>query len=235
MKNNFLSASFLFPACLLAGGFLAASAAGQEVRLGAQNFTAPDEKKVSYALGMDLGLQIKRIGADVDVNTIIQAMRDVQDGKPTQLKESDLRPIFHQEEVVERARQSAKNKAEGDAYLATNGKDKDVVVLPDGLQYRVVEAALGETPKASDTVVVNYKGTLVDGTVFDHKDNYEIPVTAPIKGWQEALTRMKVGAKWRIVVPSSLAYGHKAMGAIGPDATLIFDIELLSIKPAPTQ
>lgn len=214
---------------------LAMPAAAQQVRLGAESFQAPDAKKVSYALGMDLGLQIKRMGADVDVKTIIQAMQDVAEGKPTQLKPSELGPIFHQEESARRAVQSVKNKADGEAFLARNGKAGGVTVLPDGLQFKVLQAGTGEIPKTSDIVVVNYKGTLLDGTVFDHKDNFEIPVSAPIKGWQEALTQMKTGSKWELFVPSSLGYGHRAMGAIGPDSTLIFDIELLSIKPAATQ
>lgn len=194
-----------------------------------------EQKKVSYALGMDLGLQIKRLGANVDVKTIIQALKDVQEDRPTQLKESEVRTIFRREEVADRARQSVKNLAQGRAFLEKNSSANGVTVLPDGLQYQVLQAGAGETPKASDSVVVNYKGTLIDGAEFDHKDNFEIPVAAPVKGWQEALLRMKTGSKWRLFVPSALAYGHRAMGAVGPDSTLIFDIELVSVKPPPPE
>src|ERR1700722_16916153 len=110
----------------------------------------PDDEKVSYALGMDLGLQIKRMGADVDVSVIVQAMKDVMAGKSTQISESEMRPIFQSEEAFQRALISKKNKAEGEAYLAKNAKASGVTLLPDGLQYRVIEGGTGPVPKVDD-------------------------------------------------------------------------------------
>jgi len=130
-----------------------------------------------------------------------------------------------------------KNKKEGEAYLEANRKKKGVKVLPSGLQYKVITEGKGKTPKATDTVTVNYKGTLIDGTEFDSSYKKGQPATFPVNkvipGWTESLQLMKEGSKWQIVVPPALAY--KEMGAgnmIGPDATLIFEIELISVKPA---
>jgi FKBP-type peptidyl-prolyl cis-trans isomerase FklB len=131
--------------------------------------------------------------------------------------------------------QAKQNKQEGEAFLAENKKKKGVTTLPSGLQYQVIRSGKGASPKASDTVVTHYHGTLINGKVFDSSVDRGQPATFPvarvIKGWTEALQKMKVGDKWKIYVPSQLAYG--AAGAppkIGPDSALIFDIELLEIK-----
>jgi FKBP-type peptidyl-prolyl cis-trans isomerase FklB len=128
-----------------------------------------------------------------------------------------------------------KNKKDGEAFLAENKKKEGVVTLPSGLQYKIVTAGIGKKPKSEETVTVNYRGTLIDGTEFDSSIKRGQPATFPchgvIKGWTEALQLMPVGSKWQLFVPSELAYGAQgAGGIIGPDATLIFEVELLSIS-----
>ena len=192
----------------------------------------PDEEKVSYALGMNLGLQIKRMGADVDVSVIVQAIKDVMAGKPTQIPEAELRPIFQQEEAFQRAIISQKNKAEGEAYLAKNAQAPGVTVLPDGLQYKVIQAGTGPTPKGDDNVTLNFRGSLINGREIDHKDQFQVAVAGQMKGFQEALQLMKTGSKWQIVAPPALAFGSEWKGDVGPESTVIFEIELLSIEPS---
>jgi len=128
-----------------------------------------------------------------------------------------------------------KNKKEGEGFLAENKKKEGVVTLPSGLQYKVMKEGTGRTPGENDVVVVNYKGTLIDGTEFDSSYRRgkpeNLPVNGVIPGWTEALQLMQVGAKWQLFVPSSLAYGERGAGRdIGPNATLIFEIELISIQ-----
>jgi FKBP-type peptidyl-prolyl cis-trans isomerase len=192
----------------------------------------PDEEKVSYALGMNLGLQIKRMGADVDVTVLVQALKDVMEGKPTQISEAELRPIFHQEEAFQRAIISKKNKAEGEAYLAKNSQAPGVTVLPDGLQYKVLQAGTGSTPKREDNVTLNLRGSLISGKEIDRKDHFQVAVGGQMKCFQEALQQMKVGSKWQIVAPPALAFGSEWKGDVGPESTVIFEMELLSIEPS---
>jgi FKBP-type peptidyl-prolyl cis-trans isomerase len=191
----------------------------------------PDAKKVSYAFGMNLAVQIKQMGADVDVDTVIQAIKDVQEGKPTKLQASELPPIFKQQQDAARARITAKDKAEGEAFLAQNATNSGVTVLPDGLQYRVLQAGAGASPKVTDVVVLNYCGKLIDGTEFDRRDKMQTTVATQMKGWQEVLPQMKVGAKWEIFLPPSLAYGRNWLRKIGPESTVIFDLELVAVAP----
>jgi FKBP-type peptidyl-prolyl cis-trans isomerase FklB len=140
------------------------------------------------------------------------------------------------EKQAERTKQIAdRNKKEGEVFLAENRKKEGVKILPSGLQYKVIKEGTGKTPKAEDTVVTNYRGTLTDGTEFDSSYKRGQPATFPVKGvipgWTEALQLMKEGSKWELFIPSSLAYGERGAGnAIGPNATLIFEIELLSVK-----
>ena len=140
------------------------------------------------------------------------------------------------EKQAERAKLLAeKNKKEGEAFLAANKTKEGVKTLPDGLQYKVIKEGTGKTPKADDTVVTNYRGTLIDGTEFDSSYKRGQPATFPVKGvipgWTEALQLMKEGSKWELFIPSNLAYGERGAGnAIGPNATLVFEIELISVK-----
>jgi FKBP-type peptidyl-prolyl cis-trans isomerase len=218
--------NFKFRRALILGLIVSCSAV-------AQDSEPPDDEKVSYALGMNLGLEIKRTGADVDVNVIVQAIKDVMDGKSTRIPESEVRPILQQESAYRKAAVSEKNRIAGEAYLAQNAKTPGVTVLPDGLQYRVIQAGAGATPKIDDNVIINSRGALIDGKVIDHKEHFEVSVAAgQIKGLQEALQLMPVGSKWQISVPSALAFGNDWNGDVGPGSTLIFELELISIAPS---
>jgi FKBP-type peptidyl-prolyl cis-trans isomerase len=131
------------------------------------------------------------------------------------------------------AKQSGNNKAEGEAFLAQNAKQQGITTLPNGLQYRIIQAGAGGTPATNDLVFVKYRGHLIDGTEFSHHNRFLTRVNEGIKGWQEALRRMKVGSKWQIFVPPALAFGDEGepVHHIGPDSTLIYELELTSIAP----
>lgn len=201
-----------------------------------------DQKdKISYSIGMDIGSNLKRQSIDVDVDLLAKGVKDAMSGDNTLLSGEEAREtlIALQKELVEKAqerrRQAAeKNKREGEAFLAENKKKEGVVTLPSGLQYKVLESGDGSSPKETDTVETNYRGTLIDGTEFD--SSYErgetavFPINGVIAGWTEALQLMKVGDKWQLFIPSELAYGERGAGPIGPNSTLIFDVELVSIK-----
>jgi FKBP-type peptidyl-prolyl cis-trans isomerase len=135
------------------------------------------------------------------------------------------------------AEKAVKNKADGDAFLATNKKNSGVIALPDGLQYTVLTTGTGAIPSATDTVSVNYRGTLLDGTEFDSSykrgQPAQFPVSGVIHGWTEALEKMNVGSKWKLFIPAELAYGEQGRPGIPPNSTLIFEVELLSIQPPP--
>lgn len=198
--------------------------------------------KVSYSIGLDIGSSFKKQAIDIDPEILLRGLKDALSGKPALLTDAEVREVLiaFQQEV--RAKEEGrvkeiaeKNKKEGEAFLAENKKKKSVVTLPSGLQYKVITAGTGEMPKSTDTVTTHYRGTLIDGTEFD--SSYErgqpatFPVTGVIAGWTEALQLMKVGSKWQLFIPSGLAYGARgAGGTIGPDATLIFEVELISIK-----
>jgi FKBP-type peptidyl-prolyl cis-trans isomerase FklB len=208
--------------------------------------TLGDEKsRVSYAIGMTIGHNWQQQGIDVDLNLVLRGLKDAQSGltlmtpqeMQTTLAEYQKTLAAKQQEIQKQ--QAVKNKADGEAFLATNKDNPGVVTLPDGLQYKVITAGSGAMPAASDTVNVNYRGTFVDGTEFDGSDRVGHPVQFPanqvIPGWTEALTHMKAGSKWQLFIPSDLAYG--AMGRpprIPPNAVLIFEVELVSVQPAAT-
>ncbi len=198
---------------------------------GVLNQPAIDKEKFSYAGGMRLALQLKHTGADVDASTITQGIRDVLEGRRTKIQESEMEPLFMQAEAYNSANRSKKNKGEGDGFLVKNAKEPGVTVLPDGLQYRIIQPGAGETPTANDLIFIKYRGTFVNGVEFDHHDHFLTRITGGIKGWQEALQRMKVGSKWQIFVPSDLAFGHEgeSFRHIGPDTTVIYELELVSI------
>jgi FKBP-type peptidyl-prolyl cis-trans isomerase FklB len=192
---------------------------------------ATNQERVSYAMGMRLGMQLKRAGVEVDANVIAQGLKDVLEGKPTKIQESEIEPLFRQAQAYGLATQSSRNKTEGEAFLARNAKAPGIVVLPDGLQYRVTQAGAGETPTTNDLIFIKYRGTLVNGVEFDHKDHFLTRINGGIKGMQEALQRMKVGSKLQIFVPPALAYGAvgESVHHVGPGSTLIYELELLSI------
>lgn len=138
--------------------------------------------------------------------------------------------------AADREKQTAESKAKAEEYLAKNAKDPAVKTLPNGLQYKILKEGAGEMPKSTDSVTVAYKGSLIDGVVFDQKESFPTPVTGRTiyKGWSEILPLMKVGSKWEVTIPPELGYGARGMPPkIGPNAVLIFEMELLSITAAP--
>jgi FKBP-type peptidyl-prolyl cis-trans isomerase FklB len=203
------------------------------------------KQKFSYALGMYIGSgnaqMLKKQAVEFDPSLVAQGVKDSMSGGKTRLTEDEMKAVLtevqnevrkEQQEKMQEA--SAKNKTEGEAFLAANKSKEGVVTLPDGLQYKILTAGTGPKPTASDSVVCNYRGTLINGTEFDSSYKRGQPATfgvdKVIKGWTEALQLMPVGSKWQLVIPSSLAYGERGAGAdIGPDSTLIFEVELLSI------
>jgi len=201
-----------------------------------------DKDKVSYSIGLDIGTNFKRQSVDLDQKALVAGIADGLSGGKPLLTEDEVRKVLaqFQQQMAAKAQEMAKQRAdknqkEGEVFLAENKKKKGVVTLPSGLQYQVITAGTGKIPKATDTVTTHYRGTLIDGTEFDSSykrgEPASFPVNGVIKGWTEALQLMKVGSKWQLVIPSNLAYGPQGAGqVIGPNATLIFEIELLSIK-----
>ncbi len=202
-----------------------------------------DDKKFSYAIGSLIGAQLiqqfqNQDGIDVDI--LVAGLSTIVAGKPPLLSPEEVEEIMQrrQQAQLAEAEAAAKTKiAQGLAYLETNQARDGVTVTESGLQYAVVNSGddNGASPNASDTVVVHYQGTLVDGTVFDSSYARGEPVTfalgSIIPGWQEVLQLMKPGDKWAVVLPSELAYGERGAGqSIGPNETLLFDIELLEVK-----
>jgi len=199
-------------------------------------------EKFSYALGMNIGSGMRRQGVNIDPNILVRGMKDALAGRKLLLTEDEARAAVMQVQNEVRQKQEAKakeagaaNKKEGEDFLAANKAKDGVVTLPSGLQYKILTAGTGPKPAATDSVVCNYRGTLIDGKEFDSSYKGGQPLTFPvngvIKGWTEALQLMPVGSKWQLFIPPDLAYGERGAGGdIGPDATLIFEVELLSIQ-----
>jgi FKBP-type peptidyl-prolyl cis-trans isomerase len=204
------------------------------------------KQKFSYALGMNIGTGysqgLKKQSIEVDWNLIAQGMKDAAAGTKTKLTEEEAKAVLNEVQSEVQKEQQAKtkemadkNKSEGEAYLAANKSKEGVVTLPSGLQYKILTEGKGPKPTATDSVVCNYRGTLINGTEFDssykRKEPATFGVSQVIKGWTEALQLMPVGSKWQLVIPSNLAYGERGepRGGIEPNATLIFEVELLSI------
>lgn len=204
--------------------------------------TTPREK-ASYALGYNLGRNLKGQMVDVDPAIVTQAIKDAYAGTPSPLTEEEIRAALTQLQQDTRAKLeekskevSAENEKAGAAFLAANKSKQGVVTLASGLEYKIITEGKGPKPTASDTVVCNYRGTLINGEEFDssakHGQAATFPVSGVIKGWTEALQLMPVGSKWELYIPPSLAYGDRGAGPmIGPGSTLVFEVELLSIKP----
>jgi FKBP-type peptidyl-prolyl cis-trans isomerase FklB len=201
-----------------------------------------DKDKVSYSIGLDIGTNFKRQSVDLDAKALAAGIADGLSGGKPLLAEDEVQKVLAEfrQQMGAKAQQAAqqlaeKNQKAGETFLAENKKKKGVVTLPSGLQYHVIKEGTGKIPKASETVTTHYRGTLIDGTEFDSSykrgEPASFPVNGVIKGWTEALQLMKVGSKWQLFIPASLAYGPQGAGQlIGPNATLIFEIELLSIK-----
>ena len=204
------------------------------------------KEKFSYALGMDIGTQVggslKKQSVEVDWNLASEGLKDAMSGGKTRLTQEEAKAVLDEVQSEVRKQQQAKaqqaaatNKTESEAFLAANKAKEGVVTLPSGLQYKVLTAGTGPKPTASDQVVCNYRGTLINGTEFDSSYKRGQPATfgvgQVIKGWTEALQLMPVGSKWQLFIPSSLAYAERPdpRSGIEPNATLIFEVELLSI------
>lgn len=205
-----------------------------------------EKEKISYILGHQTGANFKRNGIELDLKAFNTAIEEAIAGKKSQISPEETQKILVAFQGQIESKMAAKNKEageknakEGKTFLEENAKKPGVVKLPSGLQYKVIKEGTGPQPKDSDTVTTHYKGTLINGTTFDSSIDRGEPVSFPvggvIKGWTEALKLMKVGSKWQLVIPSELAYGAQGAGPdIGPNSTLVFEVELLSIgAPAP--
>lgn len=197
-----------------------------------------DKQRFSYLIGMQVGEQLKHDNIDLDESAFMAAVKDALAGNKPQLTDEQMKTTVQHVQAqreAEAKKLGGKNRAEGEKFLAANKSKPGVKVTKSGLQYKVIKEGTGASPKATDTVVVDYRGTLIDGQEFDSSYARGKPATFPVNGvipgWQEALQLMKEGAKWQIYVPSDLAYGERgAGGLIGPNATLIFDVELHKIQ-----
>ena len=191
--------------------------------------------KFSYAIGLGIGQNLLSMGAKgIAVDDFAQAIKDVLEGNQTAISHQEAREIVNKYFEELEAKMGAAAIEQGKAFLEENKKKPGVVTLPSGLQYEVIRKGAGDHPAASDRVEVHYTGKLIDGTVFDSSVERGVPatfgVTQVIPGWVEALQLMREGDKWRLYIPSTLAYGENgAGGVIGPNMTLIFDVELLRV------
>lgn len=200
-----------------------------------------EKEKVSYAIGNSIGNNFKQQGIEVDPTIVAQAIKDVLTDSSLALTEEQMEEVMmnfqrtmQQKQREHQSKAGEANKAAGKAFLEENKKAAGIVTLPSGLQYQVMKEGNGPKPKLSDKVTTHYHGTLLDGKVFDSSvrrgQPASFPVSGVIAGWTEALQLMPVGSKWKLFIPSDLAYGERGAGAdIGPGTTLIFEVELLSI------
>ena len=198
--------------------------------------------KASYVIGLNIGKGLHRDGVDIDPNVLLRGLKDAISGAKPLLTDDDMKATVtavqndlrqKHEAMMQQAGEA--NKKEGDTFLAANKTKPGVVALPSGLQYKILKEGTGPKPSPTDTVVCNYRGTLLDNTEFDSSYKHGQPLTfnvgGVIKGWTQALQLMPVGSKWQLFIPPDLAYGARGAGTgIGPNATLIFEIELLSIQ-----
>ncbi len=222
----------------LAGALLTSSAFSQ------QPAQLKDERdKVSYSIGLDIGTTFKKQGMDINADVLMTALKDGMSGNKPAMTEEEVKQTMtaYSKTMMEKQAQKTKeaateNGTKGEKFLAENKSKEGVKTTASGLQYKVLKEGDGPSPKETDTVVTQYRGTLIDGKEFDSSYKRNEPATFPvnrvIKGWTEALLMMKVGSKYQLFIPASLAYGERGAGQdIGPNETLIFDVELMDIKP----
>jgi len=221
----------------LAVGFLAANVCAQEAPA-----LKTQKQKLSYSLGVDVAKSFAKMSVDLDLDGFIIGLKDGFSGKKTLMTDDEMHATMtaFQSDLMKKQSQgkqtaAEENKKAGENFLAENKKKEGVVALPSGLQYKILKAGKGKKPTAADKVECHYRGTLIDGTEFDSSYSRGEPATFPVNGvipgWTEALKLMPVGSKWQLFVPSQLAYKEHGAGAdIGPNATLIFEVELLGIK-----
>ena len=209
--------------------------------------TAPelktDKDKFSYALGMNVGQTFRKQGLDLDPALFAKAFAQAFNTGQTAMSEEDMKTVLmaasqeiRKKQAAAQAEKAQQAQKAGEDFLAANKTKEGVVALPSGLQYKILKQGTGEKPTLQDTVVCNYRGTLIDGTEFDASEKHGGPASFPVKGviagWTEALQLMPVGSKWQLFVPASLAYGEQGPPGIGPNAALIFEVELVSIQKA---
>ncbi len=201
--------------------------------------------KVSYSIGLNIGKQMSVLKDNIDVNKVILGIKDGQAGAESKMTEAEIKNVMTAFQAEIQAKQKTEalmvasiNKEEAKTFLAENKEKEGVITLESGVQYKVLAKGEGPSPKITDTVTVHYKGSLINGKEFDSSIKRGEPATFPldgvIKGWGEALQKMKVGSKWQLFIPADSAYGSQgAAGVIGPNTMLIFEVELLEIKSAP--
>lgn len=200
-----------------------------------------DAQKLGYIIGMDIGGSLKQQDADLDLDSLLEAIRATYNGEPLAMTPEEAATIREQfiakrraEAETERQSLAAANAAEGDKFLLENRVKEGVIVTDSGLQYMVVEMGDGAKPSATDSVTVNYRGTLLNGEEFDSSYARNQPVTFQldqvIPGWTEGVQLMPVGSKFKFFIPPNLGYGPAGGGPIGPNATLVFEVELISIN-----
>lgn len=196
--------------------------------------TMNEKQRIGYAIGLQVGSKLK--GIDIDTAALAAGVKDAATGAKPQLSEKEMMEAMQalqKQFIAAQVAAGGENQKAGEAFLAENAKKEGVKTTASGLQYKVIKSGTGKTPKAEDTVSVNYKGTLISGKQFDASEGE--PVTFQVKGvipgWTEALQMMKEGDKWMVYIPSKLAYGENSPGGlIGPNETLIFEVELVAVK-----
>ena len=221
-----LKTLLILPVLLISASFLNAS----ELKT--------DKDKLSYIFGVQVGQGLRAEGVELEMDAFTAGIQDMLAGNEPQIGQATAEKLvsaYQEKKQLEIAEISAKKQNESSTFLANNAKNDGFVVTASGLQYKIVEKGEGKSPTSEDKVIAHYTGKLLDGTVFDSSHDRGEPATFPVSGvikvWQEALPMMKEGGKWQIVVPANLAYGDRGVGnLIGPNETLIFDIELVSIS-----
>lgn len=225
----------LLVAIIVCAMFLAGIVYAEEMVLNTQ------KDKISYSIGLDAGKNLKKQEIDINPEVLAKGLKDGLSGAKPLMTDQEVQETMtsFRNELMSKQQDkikmlAEKNKKEGEAFLSENKKKEGIKTTKSGLQYKVIKEGTGKTPKADDTVTVNYKGTLIDGTEFDSSykrgEAATFPVNGVIAGWTEALQLMKEGSKWQLFIPSNLAYGERgAGGVIGPFAVLIFEIELVSV------
>jgi FKBP-type peptidyl-prolyl cis-trans isomerase FklB len=220
----------------------ASQSSGNSAQADGSSVLKTDKEKASYAIGMNMGQSLQRASVDIDPALVARGLTDALAGGKLLLTDDEAKVAMTALQAEVRKQQEDKmqvaggaNKQAGDAFLAANKSKEGVVTLPSGLQYKILKAGSGPKPTVSDSVICNYRGTLLDGKEFDSSYKRGQPATFPvgrvIRGWTEALQLMPVGSKWQLFIPSDLAYGANGAGRdIGPNATLIFEVELISIQ-----
>jgi len=231
LKRHILTALATTTLTLFAGGAWSADAAPFK----------SDKERLSYSIGASIGKNLAKDTVDVDLDALVDGMKASLSGKKLKLTDKEIRLVMNDYEKQLRKQANdrhqkaqVENREKGDAFLGEFQKQAGVQVSPGGVLYRVDKAGDGRKPMETDTVQVNYRGTLINGTEFDATEPghpAELKVMALISGWKQALTMMNVGSKWHLVIPSHLAYGERGVGSdIGPNEVLVFDVELVGIK-----